>query len=193
MALSEAQGAGQEGSALPGRAALVRVRARAPWTADGELPVGVGMILVREPDAGDPHVRFDERRLETESRRGVRHRPRAKAAGTSYPLRLPPPRQSSTLLNWIVALPSHERRESAARRGRRSRTASVGALARGGAAGSCRRGRRRARQSRESSRQASVARGIAASPHAGHVAAHPAPSTSFRPLTHSGRTTFASR
>ena len=24
------------------------------------------MILVREPDAGDPHVRFDERRLETE-------------------------------------------------------------------------------------------------------------------------------
>ncbi len=42
--------------------------------------------LVREPDAGDPHVRFDERRLETESWRGVRHRHRAKAAGNSYPL-----------------------------------------------------------------------------------------------------------
>ena len=32
-----------------------------------------------------PHVRFDERRLETEPRRGVRHRLRAKAAGNSYP------------------------------------------------------------------------------------------------------------
>ncbi len=42
--------------------------------------------LVREPDAGDPHVRFDERRLETEPRRGVRHRHLAKAAGNSYPL-----------------------------------------------------------------------------------------------------------
>ena len=31
------------------------------------------------------NVRFDERRLETESRRGVRHRQRAKAAGNSYP------------------------------------------------------------------------------------------------------------
>ena len=53
--------------------------------------------LVREPDAGNPHVRFDERRLETESWRGVRHRRSAKAAGNGYPLRLPPPRQSSTL------------------------------------------------------------------------------------------------
>ena len=30
--------------------------------------------LVREPDAGDLHIRFDERRLETEPWRGVRHR-----------------------------------------------------------------------------------------------------------------------
>ena len=42
--------------------------------------------LVRKPDAGNPHVRFDERRLETEPRRGVRHRHLAKAAGNSYPL-----------------------------------------------------------------------------------------------------------
>ena len=28
--------------------------------------VSEGMILEREPDAGNPHVRFDERRLETE-------------------------------------------------------------------------------------------------------------------------------
>ena len=32
--------------------------------------------LVREPDAGNLHVRFDERRLETEQSRGVRHRHR---------------------------------------------------------------------------------------------------------------------
>ena len=32
------------------------------------------MNLVREPDTGNPSVRFDERRLETEPRRGVRHR-----------------------------------------------------------------------------------------------------------------------
>ena len=42
--------------------------------------------LVREADAGNPHVRFDERRLESESWRGVRHRPRAKA----HRERLPP-------------------------------------------------------------------------------------------------------
>ena len=28
--------------------------------------MGEGVSLVREPDAGDLHVRFDERRLETE-------------------------------------------------------------------------------------------------------------------------------
>jgi hypothetical protein len=37
----------------------------------------------REPDAGDPHVRFDERRLETELWEGLRHRHEAKAAGNS--------------------------------------------------------------------------------------------------------------
>ena len=41
--------------------------------------------LVREPDAGKPHVRFDERRLETEPRRGVRHRQRRKPPGTATP------------------------------------------------------------------------------------------------------------
>ena len=38
------KGAGRESSALPGRPALVRVRAHAPCTADGELSVGQGMI-----------------------------------------------------------------------------------------------------------------------------------------------------
>ena len=41
--------------------------------------------LVREPDAGNPRVRFDERRLETESRRGVRHRHWRKPPGTATP------------------------------------------------------------------------------------------------------------
>ena len=36
---------------------------------------------VREPDAGKPHVRFDERRRETELWNGLRHRHVAKAAG----------------------------------------------------------------------------------------------------------------
>ena len=42
--------------------------------------------LVREPDAGNPHVRFDERRLETEPRRGVRHRHERKPPGTATPI-----------------------------------------------------------------------------------------------------------
>ncbi len=37
--------------------------------------------LIREPDAGNPHVRFDERGRETGSCDGLRHRLPAKAAG----------------------------------------------------------------------------------------------------------------
>jgi hypothetical protein len=39
------------------------------------------MKLVGKPDAGNPHVRFDERRLETEPWPELRHRQLAKAAG----------------------------------------------------------------------------------------------------------------
>ena len=53
--------------------------------------------LVREPDAGDLHVRIDERRLETESWRGVRHRHQRKPPATATPYRLPLPRQLPTL------------------------------------------------------------------------------------------------
>src|SRR5204862_363323 len=38
-----------------------------------------------EPDAGNPHVRFDERRRETASWCGLRHRCSAKAAGPATP------------------------------------------------------------------------------------------------------------
>ncbi len=40
-----------------------------------------GKNLIREPDAGNPHVRFDERGRETGSCDGLRHRLPAKAAG----------------------------------------------------------------------------------------------------------------
>ena len=35
-------------------------------TSDTQPPVGESMSLVREPDAGNPPVRFDEREVETE-------------------------------------------------------------------------------------------------------------------------------
>ena len=66
--------------------------------------------LVREPDAGDSHVWFDERRLETELWRGVRHRHGRKPPGPACP-RLPPPRQSLTVRDPERVLPgSCERR-----------------------------------------------------------------------------------
>ena len=55
--------------------------------------------LVREPDAGKLPVPFDERRLETEPRREVRHRHCESCRQQLPPIRLPPPRQSSTLLS----------------------------------------------------------------------------------------------
>jgi len=44
------------------------------------------MKSVGKPDAANPHVRFDERRLETELRSElIRHRQRAKATGQQLP------------------------------------------------------------------------------------------------------------
>jgi len=52
----------------------------------------------REPDAGDPQVRFDERRWETELRPRLRHRAsRRKPPATATPLDLQTPRPASTL------------------------------------------------------------------------------------------------
>ena len=53
---------------------------------------------VGEPDAGNPHVRFDERGWETEPCPGLRHRRYAKAAGNGDSPGLQSPRPSSTLL-----------------------------------------------------------------------------------------------
>ena len=53
---------------------------------------------VGEPDAGNPHVRFDERGRETEPRCGLRHPRRGESRGTTAtPHNLLPPRPSSTL------------------------------------------------------------------------------------------------
>jgi hypothetical protein len=58
--------------------------------------VGRQVNLVGEPDAGNPHVRFDERGVQTEQGRVVRHR---HAKGLATRAALPtPPRLSSTLL-----------------------------------------------------------------------------------------------
>ena len=41
--------------------------------SDPRLPVSESVNLLREPDAGDPHVRFDEREVETERLSPPRH------------------------------------------------------------------------------------------------------------------------
>jgi hypothetical protein len=51
---------------------------------------------LREPDAGKPHVRFDEGALETDYEMGLRHRSKAKAYGNRLP-KSKAPRQRSTL------------------------------------------------------------------------------------------------
>ena len=52
----------------------------------------LAMQIQRKPDAAIPHVRFDERRLETELRRELRHRHRRKQSETVQPRSLRPPR-----------------------------------------------------------------------------------------------------
>ena len=49
----------------------------------------LGVKPVGEPDAGNPHVRFDERRRETAAWCGLRHRRSAKAAGPATPRTCP--------------------------------------------------------------------------------------------------------
>jgi len=43
-----------------------RPKRRLPSEEPAQPDVGEGVSLVREPDAGDPHVRFDGREVETE-------------------------------------------------------------------------------------------------------------------------------
>ena len=62
----------------------------------------VGLVVkpVGKPDAGDPHVRFDEREEETEPWRGLRHRHLAKAAGQQL---FPTPSATASLLDSTIA------------------------------------------------------------------------------------------
>jgi hypothetical protein len=49
-------------------------------------PTGHGLQSLGKPDAGKPHVRFDERGWETELWQGMRHQQMAKPTGNGYPL-----------------------------------------------------------------------------------------------------------
>ena len=73
---------GDRGTGLvPKRSGCATGASRPP--RESPVRVCLGTTSVGEPDAGNPHVRFDERELETESRIGLRHRHTAKAAGNS--------------------------------------------------------------------------------------------------------------
>ena len=57
--------------------------------AEVEKPaVGASIILERKLDAGNPHVRFDQRGMETQVWLRLRHRLKAKAVRNSKPLNL---------------------------------------------------------------------------------------------------------
>ncbi len=72
-------------------------------SAKADLPTPVDaeclrLRRLREPDAGKPHVRFDEGALETDYEMESRHRTRAKAYGNRLS-KSKAPRQRSTLPN----------------------------------------------------------------------------------------------
>ena len=59
--MSEASGKGGEIRALLQQKAVDGTWSEIPVAGAQELAVGVSIILERKPDAGKPHVRFDER------------------------------------------------------------------------------------------------------------------------------------
>ena len=92
----QAQGQATQGRGLSTLAPLRVLRARAPVPAWARRAVGEVAELVREPDAGNLHVRFDERDVETESwSNHVRHRQTKEAETDMFDLQ--PPRHISTL------------------------------------------------------------------------------------------------
>ena len=74
----------------------LHAQAKCVWAPSGTEARGRKReILLREPDAGKPHVRFDEREVETEQGR-AREAPADERAGRIGPPK--PPRHFSTLL-----------------------------------------------------------------------------------------------
>jgi hypothetical protein len=51
---------------VPGYTSLWSLGSCSSGQTDTQFSVGESVSLLREPDAGDPHVRFDERDVETE-------------------------------------------------------------------------------------------------------------------------------
>ena len=71
VVVCQAQGAGCGNLTFPGRLPAPGTGARLPQPANTQLLVGDRVNhLVRKPDAGNPHVRFDERDVETEHGHG---------------------------------------------------------------------------------------------------------------------------
>ena len=61
MVESEASGKNGEIRAFLQQATVERSRSGMPVAEDEEPAVGASIIFERKPDAGNPHVRFDER------------------------------------------------------------------------------------------------------------------------------------
>jgi hypothetical protein len=86
LSLSTAQRPDARDAAVFGRAGLWPARSGPNASAAGRHSVVcLGVKPAGEPDAGNPHVRFDERRRETASWLGLRYRRSAKAAGPATP------------------------------------------------------------------------------------------------------------
>ena len=62
LAVPQAQSEKRELRAVPGRVPARTIRTHPPCEASGQAFRGRRHDLVRKPDAGNPHVRFDERR-----------------------------------------------------------------------------------------------------------------------------------
>src|SRR5262245_38589217 len=89
MVVCEVQDSRPGYSPLPGRVPLLPTGPRATGTAYTRSPVGEGVILVREPDAGNPPVRFDERDVETEHGKATKT-PATERVGNCYATPKPP-------------------------------------------------------------------------------------------------------
>ena len=75
VAVLQARRAAGEGCTLSHRVSARQASPGAAWCLAPQLAVGERMVIfVREPDAGNLHVRFDEREVETEQGELLRHR-----------------------------------------------------------------------------------------------------------------------
>src|SRR5262249_39671068 len=89
MVVYEVQNPGPGHRALSGRAPVFPTGARPTGTTHTQPPVGQSVIQVREPDAGNPPVRFDERDVETEHGNATKA-PSTERVGNRFAMPKPP-------------------------------------------------------------------------------------------------------